>query len=263
MSENLKILIAGEGGQGVQTIAEIIAKAAFVGKLESLHIPNFGVEQRGGVSLAFLQISKSPIPYPKFLKADILAVLASRAVGRVEKYVDRQTKIINAIHLDTLLLERKIQTTSLNIAVLGNLAKFLSQFLSIEALEEQLHVKLADKPNYNENLNAFHLGQLLTEKDAPSHLGYYKRYLKPLVSQNNHIFFARFPYLCKGCGLCVERCPKNALSFSKVDLGVYGTPMPQVDLDKCIGCKICQITCPDCAIKVVKKQKIKKKLTLQ
>ncbi|MBU1127437.1 MAG: 2-oxoacid:acceptor oxidoreductase family protein [Patescibacteria group bacterium] len=91
----MKILFAGEGGQGVQVIAEILAKAAFYDKKHSSYIPNFGVEQRGGVSLAFVIIQdKDPVGYPKFDKADILAVLSNRSLTRVEDYIGSKTTVI-------------------------------------------------------------------------------------------------------------------------------------------------------------------------
>jgi 2-oxoglutarate ferredoxin oxidoreductase subunit gamma len=90
----IKVLIAGEGGQGIQAIAEILAKAAFNEKKYVLYIPNFGVEQRGGVSLAFVVIDKNPVVYPKFEKADILAILSGRSWERVKNYVEEKTKII-------------------------------------------------------------------------------------------------------------------------------------------------------------------------
>lgn len=61
-----------------------------------------------------------------------------------------------------------------------------------------------------------------------------------------------FPSLCKGCGLCIEKCPVKTLAWSD-KLGVYGTPTPQVKEDiPCIGCSMCQTVCPDCAISVEK-----------
>ena len=44
-----KIVLAGEGGQGVQSIAKILVEAGYEAGKEVLYIPNFGVEQRGGV----------------------------------------------------------------------------------------------------------------------------------------------------------------------------------------------------------------------
>ena len=52
-----KIVLAGEGGQGVQSIAKILVEAGYEAGKQILYIPNFGVEQRGGVSIAFCQIA--------------------------------------------------------------------------------------------------------------------------------------------------------------------------------------------------------------
>lgn len=90
----MKILIAGEGGQGIQTAAQVLAKAAFVEQKKVLYIPNFGVEQRGGASIAFLVIDEKPVVYPKFEKADILVILSERIVNRVKKYQGPSTKLI-------------------------------------------------------------------------------------------------------------------------------------------------------------------------
>ena len=56
-----KIVLAGEGGQGVQSIAKILVEAGYEAGKQILYIPNFGVEQRGGVSIAFCQISDEKI----------------------------------------------------------------------------------------------------------------------------------------------------------------------------------------------------------
>ncbi|WP_066634409.1 4Fe-4S dicluster domain-containing protein [Desulfolucanica intricata] len=66
-------------------------------------------------------------------------------------------------------------------------------------------------------------------------------------------FFTLYPGLCKGCGLCIVKCPKQCISWSKV-LGVYGTPSVEAN-DECIACGICQIYCPDAAIRIEKKKK--------
>lgn len=66
--------------------------------------------------------------------------------------------------------------------------------------------------------------------------------------------FTLFAGLCKGCGLCMEKCPQKCLDWSK-NLGVYGTPVTEPDMEQCIACGICQTVCPDCAIAVVKNKK--------
>lgn len=65
--------------------------------------------------------------------------------------------------------------------------------------------------------------------------------------------WAVFPALCKGCGLCKEKCPKNCITWSN-ELGVYGTPTVQADMNLCTACGICKTACPDCAIAVTKKK---------
>jgi len=94
MLEVTRIVLAGEGGQGVQSIAEILAEAANEEGRQALYIPNFGVEQRGGVSVAFLQISDNPIGSPKFQTGDIVAALSDRAVHRTAQYVGPETTFI-------------------------------------------------------------------------------------------------------------------------------------------------------------------------
>ena len=65
-------------------------------------------------------------------------------------------------------------------------------------------------------------------------------------------FFLFLDY-CKGCGLCIEKCPTKTLAFAK-ELGLYGTPAvePGHNDNECIACGICQTVCPDCAIKIEK-----------
>ncbi len=64
-----------------------------------------------------------------------------------------------------------------------------------------------------------------------------------------------YPGLCKGCGLCIQKCPKKCISWSKV-LGAYGTPAVEAN-DECIGCGICSMVCPEPAIRVDKKKVVK------
>lgn len=94
MSGLTKIVLAGEGGQGVQSVAEIIAEAANEEGKQALYIPSFGVEQRGGVSVAFVQISDKNIGSPKFQTGNIVVALSDRAVHRTRRYVGAQTVFV-------------------------------------------------------------------------------------------------------------------------------------------------------------------------
>lgn len=77
---------------------------------------------------------------------------------------------------------------------------------------------------------------------------------EPVTTEVTKGTFTIFPGLCKGCGLCMFKCPKQALSWSKA-LGVYGTPMVEADQDICTACGICALTCPDAALAIEKGKK--------
>lgn len=89
-----KIVLAGEGGQGVQSIAKILVEAGYEAGKQILYIPNFGVEQRGGVSIAFCQIADEIIGEPRFSKGDIIIMLSDRAIDRCTAYVSENSTVV-------------------------------------------------------------------------------------------------------------------------------------------------------------------------
>jgi 2-oxoglutarate ferredoxin oxidoreductase subunit delta len=59
---------------------------------------------------------------------------------------------------------------------------------------------------------------------------------------------------CKGCGYCIEFCPKKVLEESD-EINARGVHPPKiVDESKCIICSFCSAVCPDFAIFVVEKE---------
>lgn len=60
-------------------------------------------------------------------------------------------------------------------------------------------------------------------------------------------------FLCKGCGICVDMCPRGVFLWAK-DLSKRGFkyPVPE-NVEKCVGCRLCEIICPDFAISVEKR----------
>lgn len=94
MTLKKRIALGGEGGQGVQSAADILAQAAFEEGREVLYIPNFGIEQRGGVSLAFVQVSEKPIGSPKFAQADLVVALSARSLKRLEPYMGKESTVL-------------------------------------------------------------------------------------------------------------------------------------------------------------------------
>lgn len=59
--------------------------------------------------------------------------------------------------------------------------------------------------------------------------------------------------LCKGCGLCVQACPKNVLAVSDTVSNSKGYYVVETVAEQdCIACAFCATMCPDCVITVEK-----------
>ncbi len=55
---------------------------------------------------------------------------------------------------------------------------------------------------------------------------------------------------CKGCGICVHFCPRDALKLSE-EFNERGCNVPiPADMDRCTGCRMCELFCPDFAIAI-------------
>lgn len=51
---------------------------------------------------------------------------------------------------------------------------------------------------------------------------------------------------CKGCGICVEFCPKKVLGLNEIE------KVQILNGNDCIACRQCELRCPDYAIFVEK-----------
>ena len=183
-----KIVIAGEGGQGVQTIAKILLEAGYRKKFEVSYIPNFGVEQRGGVSVSFLIIGQTkPIVFPKFDKGDIVVLLSERSVKRSLRYIDKKTTVIynstfiknaksireaakKTIGIDaTTIAKKQFSPRVFNIIILGSIIGLLKEITLKQiqsAVKSVLSYKFKQKRKLEQlNLQAVEFGYDLVTKD--------------------------------------------------------------------------------------------------
>lgn len=170
---NLNIIIAGEGGQGVQKISEILAQAAFGQGFKTTYIPNFTVQQRGGVSLAFVRISEQPIVYPKFERADMAIVLSGRSIEQIKRFLTSDTVLIyndtlvSQLHLegvkskiqsrvDATNIAKQINPRVFNIIMLGKIVKEI-KVIDLESIKKELRAifggKYKEKPELEEQNN--------------------------------------------------------------------------------------------------------------
>jgi 2-oxoglutarate ferredoxin oxidoreductase subunit delta len=63
---------------------------------------------------------------------------------------------------------------------------------------------------------------------------------------------------CKGCGICIDRCPVQALEESD-KLNKKGVRPPKLkENNSCNNCRLCELICPDLAITVIPDKEEKK-----
>jgi 2-oxoglutarate ferredoxin oxidoreductase subunit gamma len=186
MGKIVKIALAGEGGQGVQSVAQILTEAAELEGKEALYIPNFGIEQRGGVSIAFVQIGEEKIPAPKFKTGDIVVALSDRAVRRVGMHVGRETVFVYDSSISGVeedlprqakrilaipaleVATNKLHPRVFNILIMGAVigaTKMVSLEKAREAIEKRLGYKFEKNPQLRElNNQALEEGIKLIEE---------------------------------------------------------------------------------------------------
>ena len=174
-----RIVIAGEGGQGAQSIAKIIAQAAFDQGKKAVYVPYFSTEKRGGTTEAFAQIGDTVPAYPKFTKADLWVVLSQRAVQRIYSYLQDDTKVVvnsflvkdlskiakwhpREINAGKIAVEELKKPRVFNMVMMGAMVKLIpgldkAKFLG--ALKKQFQSKYDKDPSLEAlNAKAFDIG---------------------------------------------------------------------------------------------------------
>ncbi|MBV5279328.1 MAG: 4Fe-4S dicluster domain-containing protein [Campylobacteraceae bacterium] len=62
---------------------------------------------------------------------------------------------------------------------------------------------------------------------------------------------------CKACDICVSMCPAGVLAMVPAPNSILGSMIEVVVPDACIGCKDCELHCPDFAIYVADRTEFK------
>ena len=114
-----RIIIAGSGGQGVQTLGFLFAKIGMSDKKRVTWLPTYGAEKRGGFSFCHVVISDEEIFSPLIANPDTLLLFDQRALSAYEKDVLEHTLVIensSLIKKDTITVENKISIPATDIA---------------------------------------------------------------------------------------------------------------------------------------------------
>ncbi|MDY0194786.1 MAG: 4Fe-4S dicluster domain-containing protein [Sulfurovaceae bacterium] len=62
---------------------------------------------------------------------------------------------------------------------------------------------------------------------------------------------------CKACDICVDVCPAGVLSMKQEPTSTLGAMISVIAPESCIGCRECELSCPDFAIYVAEKAEYK------
>jgi 2-oxoisovalerate ferredoxin oxidoreductase beta subunit len=80
--DDLSLKLAGAGGDGAQTAAMILARAAIAAGFDATHIPSYGPESRGGTSYADVHIAAAEVLNPAAPEPDILVAFNAPSLAK-------------------------------------------------------------------------------------------------------------------------------------------------------------------------------------
>ena len=107
-----KVIIAGEGGQGIMFLGKILALAALKENENITCFPSYGAEVRGGAAFCMVTISGNEIPSPYIEFADTLIVMNKQSLERFkDRLRDNSLFLINSS-----LVKKKIRRKNQNIS---------------------------------------------------------------------------------------------------------------------------------------------------
>jgi len=139
------VVIAGLGGQGVLTSADILAEAAFITGLDVKKSELHGMSQRGGSVTSDVRFGRQVFsPMVPWGQADCLVVLESTQVDINRPVLRKDGILITPEQIDQKVL---LHHRSLNIALLGALSRHLPNIAEpawIQAMRTHLKAAIQD-----------------------------------------------------------------------------------------------------------------------
>jgi pyruvate ferredoxin oxidoreductase gamma subunit len=285
----LSIRFHGRGGQGAKTASRIVGTAAFLEGYQAQDSPIYGAERRGAPVAAFTRIDKKPIHERGLIAHPDLVVIADASLmqdpaARVLDGIEERT----AVFVNSPLTAEQVQTqtslsgrvTTLDLtdialqqfgkrsaisALLGAVAGRLVG-LRQESIREAIVRELADlglatsviERNQAVALQCYAAVPMVSvTAGAPQPIAsaglQVPTYESPtrgtarISTAANSILretggWRTFrpvlvPDKCNGCWLCFVYCPDGVISMTKDD-------KPVIDYDHCKGCQICVHECP-------------------
>lgn len=131
----LKVIISGKGGQGIQFIAQLLAKTAISKGLNVTLIKSYGPEARGGASQASVIIDDNTITNPIIKHANFLLAFSEEAKNTYSSKADI------TLYFDNIN----------NMEMLGMFIRAIQEDIEpiIETMKHEISSKYADRIQAN------------------------------------------------------------------------------------------------------------------
>ena len=270
----IEIRFHGRGGQGAVTASRLVAIAAYEEGQYSQAIPMYGTERRGAPLTAFVRIDDQRVRERELVHNPDISVVLDPLIAKQQAVVDNLKPgglvILNTqdnpedvklggdfrvatVDATTIALETLGRPIT-NTAILGAFAK-VTGMIKVESIEKAL------KKTFPGRLGEMNIAAVnrsyeevkgpvqATVKDAPAekvdiHVGGYG-VLKDVSSWR--VFTPEIDQdKCIGCKNCWIFCPETAIEWDE------GTNKPSIRYNACKGCGVCANECPVNAIDMVR-----------
>ena len=171
--ERYRFLLSGAGGQGIVSMAIVLAEAAVLYEgLEAVQSQSYGPEARGGATRSDVIVSESEIYFPKVNQPNTLVILTNEAAGKYVSLVRPGGLCLYDSDLVQLAPSVDVRraalpmlqavkdsfgkTQAFNICVLGALS-VLTEVVRLESLDKVLRTRFA-AAHHKINSEALQLG---------------------------------------------------------------------------------------------------------
>ena len=174
--EKFRFLLSGSGGQGVITMAILLAEAAVLYEgLTAVQSQSYGPEARGGATRSGVIITDSPLFFPKVTQPNVLVALTNEAANKYLSLIRpggtllfdsdlvQPNRSIDALQkglpLHRATMNAFGKAVAYNIVVLGALVT-ITRAIKVSSIEKALASRFAP-PHHKANKDALHLGMEL------------------------------------------------------------------------------------------------------
>jgi Na+-translocating ferredoxin:NAD+ oxidoreductase RNF subunit RnfB/predicted transcriptional regulator len=156
-------------------------------------------------------------------------------------------------HRDLLGKPCKVTNLRENCFTFGKSARFVEEQGFGRLISKEVALKIMKKSEDDGLVHkAFHPHSDITKaetsicnccKDCCGTLEWWRMGMVALINSTNHMSQIN-PDLCSGCGICVEKCPVDAIKLNE-------TEVAEVNSEYCVGCGVCAHFCPENAISLL------------